>query len=219
MHAAWSVECAAEDPVLVVPWNDPADPASATQFVDLRADPYDLHRIPEAEAHQPMMQALRALNAPRSPVFTAKCDAWPMSAEEVEQLHLDLDEVADDPAARMAFGFASYIDLVWRDRAVFISFHQQEQMLQRLVRHAAAIDRPIAALECVLRPALIDLDGPQEGYAVSLYVKALGADGESAHGEWGAALDALAVLIRSKELASVTGSRTRSARERSITID
>ena len=72
MLAEWSVECSSEDPVLVVPWKDP-DGKSA--FVDLRANPYDFDAVPEAEQHPPLMQALRALNAARSSVFTAKCDA------------------------------------------------------------------------------------------------------------------------------------------------
>jgi hypothetical protein len=194
MLAEWSVECTADDPVLVVPWRDPEGKAA---FVDLRANPYDFDAIVEAERHPPLMQALRALNAARSPVFTAKCDAWPLSDEELADLQLNLDAIpAEAPA-----GFASYIDLVWRERPGFTSFHRHEQMLHRLVRLSAPLDRPYAALDCVLRPALIDFDGPQEGYAISLYVKALGADQHAALDEWASALDAVVALVRSKEFA------------------
>src|ERR1017187_7200959 len=110
MLAEWAAECSADDPVLVVPWKDPDGNAT---FVDLRANPYDFDAIPEAEQHPPLMQALRALNASRSPVFTAKCDAWPLSSEELTHLQLNLDV---DPADASA-GFASYIDLVCRDRS------------------------------------------------------------------------------------------------------
>jgi hypothetical protein len=194
MLAEWSVECSTEDPVLVVPWNDPDTTA---EFIDLRAHPYDLHRIPEAEQHQPLMQALRALNAARSPVFTAKCDAWPLTPDELEHLRLDLDI---DPATETPAGFASYIDLIWRERALFTSFPQLEQVLRRLTRHAATLDHPSAALDCILRPALVDLDGPQEGYALSLYIKALGPDPQSAWQEWAAALAAVVALLRGKDL-------------------
>jgi len=204
MLAEWSVECSAEDPVLVVPWKDPNSPA---EFVDLRANPYDLHRIAEAEQHQPLMQALRALNASRSPVFTAKCDAWQLDPEEMESLCLNLDS---GEAGDLSAGFASYIDLVWRERSIFTSFHQQEQMIHRLIRHAAALDRPSAALECVLRPALVDLDGPQEGYAVSVYIKALGEEAQSAWDQWAATLGTVVALVRSKELAGAVGSKARS---------
>ena len=196
MFSDWSVACAAEDPVLVVPWNDPAGEAGGTGFVDLRANPYDLDQIPEADQHPPLMQALRALNATRSPVFTAKCDAWPLGAEELAALHFDLETSdVDSPA-----GFASYIDVVWRDRTIFTSFHQHEQRLHRLARHAASLDQPSAELDCILRPALIDLEGPQEGFALSVYVKALGADEHDAWERWSTALQAVVALIRSKEL-------------------
>lgn len=194
MLAEWSVECSAEDPVLVVPWNDPNGSA---EFIDLRTHPYDLHRIPEAEQHQPLMQALRALNAARSPVFTAKCDTWPLTPDELEHLRLNLDI---DPVIETPAGFASYIDLIWRERALFTSFPQQEQVLRRLTRHAAALDHASAALECILRPALVDLDSPQEGYALSLYVKALGPDPQTAWEDWAAALTAAVALLRGKDL-------------------
>lgn len=194
MLAEWSVECAAEDPVLVVPWKDPDGKAA---FVDLRANPYDFDAIPEAEQYPPLMQALRALNATRSSVFTAKCDAWPLDDEELEHLQLNLDMSPTEGPV----GFASYVDLVARDRSLFTSFHRHEQLLRRLIRLVAPLDHPAAALDCVLRPALLDLDGPQQGYAFSLYVKALGDDRHAAEVEWAAALNAVVALVRSKSLA------------------
>ena len=196
MLAEWSAECSAEDPVLVVPWKDPDGNAA---FVDLRANPYDFETIPEAEHHPPLMQALRALNAARSPVFTAKCDAWPLDGDELEDLQLNLDVSPSDESGDLSFGFASYIDLVARERSLFTSFPQHEQVLRKLTRLAASLDCPTAALDCVLRPALIDLEGPQQGYAFSLYVKALGADPREALKEWGAGLEAVVALIRGKE--------------------
>ncbi|MGA1983794.1 MAG: hypothetical protein ABSG84_15175 [Acidobacteriaceae bacterium] len=194
MLAEWSAECSAEDPVLVVPWKDPDGKAA---FVDLRANPYDFDAIPEAERYPPLMQALRALNAARSPVFTAKCDVWPLAGEELEQLQLTLDvDTVDAPA-----GFASYIDLVARERSLFTSFHKHEQWLRRLTRLATPLDRPAAALDCVLRPTLLDLETPQQGYAFSLYVKALAADPQTALEEWAGALDAVVALVRGKDLA------------------
>src|ERR1700677_1143071 len=131
MLSEWSAECSADDPVLVVPWFDPSDPSGNRRFIDLRENPYDLDHLPEAEQYPPLMHALRALNAARSPVFTAKCDAWPLDAEELGTLRLDLDISTDDTPA----GFASYIDILWRERSIFASFHQQEQMLHRLTRY------------------------------------------------------------------------------------
>jgi hypothetical protein len=197
MLAEWSVECGEDDPVLVVPWSsDPRDPSGSVHFVDLRENPYDLDHIPEAELHPPLMQALRALNATRSPVFTAKCDAWPMDGDELEATQMNIGLApADAP-----YGFASYIDCIWRERTLFVSFHQQEQRLRRLVRLLEPLDHPYVAVEAVLRPALVDLTGPQQGFAVSLYVKALGTDAPHAYEHWSRALEALVVTLRSKEL-------------------
>ncbi len=202
MLAEWSAECTADDPVLVVPWSDPE---SEAHFVDLRENPYDLDHLPEAEQNPPLMQALRALNAARSPVFTAKCDAWPLSTEELQQLHLELYFDNPDSLAQNSSGFASYIDLVPRDRSLFASVHQQEQLLSRLTRRAVALDHPDTSLDCILRPALVDLGEPpqgfREGFAISLYIKASGPDPETAWSHWAAALEDVISLLRSKDLA------------------
>ncbi len=195
MLADWSAECAADDPVLVVPWNDEA---SHARFIDLRENPYDLDQIPEADQHPPLMQALRSLNAPRSPVFTAKCDAWSLDPDEIARLCLELDLAH----AEYPTGFAGYIDLLPRDRTLFASFHQQQEFVNRLVRRAAAFDQPAAALECILRPALVDLTGVREGFSISLYVKALGSNNEIAAQHWAAALEAIVTLLRGKDFAS-----------------
>jgi hypothetical protein len=197
MLSEWSAECSSDDPVLVVPWSDPSDPSGDRRFIDLRENPYDLDHLPEAEHFPPLMHALRALNAARSSVFTAKCDAWPLDSEELDHLRTELDIIAEDAPD----GFGSYIDLLWRERSIFASYHQQEQMLHRLTRHAATLEYPYAMLDCVIRPALVDLTGPQEGFAVSLYVKALGHDAQTAEENWASALDAVVALLRSKDLA------------------
>jgi hypothetical protein len=195
MLSEWSAECSADDPVLVVPWSDPSDTTGNRRFIDLRENPYDLDHLLEAERYPPLMHALRALNAPRSAVFTAKCDAWPLDEEDLAALRAELDIIAEEAPA----GFASYIDILWRERSLFASFHLQEQMLHRLTRHAAPLEHPYAMLDCILRPAMVDLAGPQEGFAVSLYIKALGHNQQAAEENWASALDAVVAVLRSKD--------------------
>lgn len=195
MFSEWSAECAADDPVLVVPWSDPNDPNR--RFIDLRENPYDLDHLPEAELYPPLMHALRALNAPRSSVFTAKSDAWPLDEDELIALRINLDVEAEQATV----GFASYIDLLWRERSLFASFHLQEQLLRRLTRHAESLHHPYAMLDCIIRPATVDLTGPQQGFAVSLYVKALGHNAATAEQNWAAALGSVVSILRRKELA------------------
>ena len=208
MLADWSAECSADDPHLVIPWSDPG---SSARFIDLRAEPYDIAEIPEADHYPALGRALRALNATRSPFLTAKCDAWQLiagapdhHADTLESLRLQLD--LDIEQAH--FGFASYIDLLWRERAIFASAHHQQDRLDRITRRAQKLSHPEAALECVLRPAMLDLNGALEGYAFTVYVTALGADADTASQQWSAALEDVVHLLRAKELEPARGSAT-----------
>lgn len=194
MLTDWSALCSPEDPVLVVPWSDSTGKLS---WVDLRANPYDFDLIPEAVQYPALLQALRALNATRSPVFTAKCDVWSLAEQELADLHLEMGNEEVDSRA----GMGSYIDLVWRERSTFASAAQLQQWIGRMLRLAAALDHPTAVVECILRPALLDFEQPQEGYAVSLYVKALGRERDEALAAWSVALAEVVALIRSRELA------------------
>jgi hypothetical protein len=232
MLSEWTAECSHDAPTLVVPWSeDPSDPASGAHFLDLRANPYDIAEIPEAERYPALGRALRSLNATRSPFLTAKCDAWkltrdalrreagkstldagPLSSspsgldqtERLERLRLELDVAVEETE----HGFASYIDLLWRERSVFASAHQQQDRLDRIVRRAQRLPHPEAALDCVLRPAVLDLNGPLEGFSVTLYLTAVASEPEIARRRWELALDDVVALLRSKELESARGSVT-----------
>jgi hypothetical protein len=205
MLSDWTAECSADAPTLIVPWSDQA---SGMHFVDLRAEPYDIAEIPEAERHPALGRALRSLNATRSPFLTAKCDAWSLTAEndadtlEALRLELLLDE------SDIAYGFGSYIDLLWRERSVFASAHQQQDRLDRILRRAQKLPHEEAALECVLRPALLDLSGPLEGFSITLYITAVGPEPEIAHRRWELALDDVVAMLRSKDLEPQRGSAT-----------
>ena len=194
MLSEWSAECGTDDPVLEVPWssND-----GSLHWIDLRDNADALDLVSEADEYPALLASLRALNGTRSPVFTAKCDGWVMDADELEAMRLDL--LLDDEVA--GAGFTSYIDLVWRDRAVFTSRHRVEGMLYRLDRVAGDLPYSLAKLECVLRPAVVELDGAvAEGFAVTLYVKAVGVDEAEADERWDTALRAVTALLRSREL-------------------
>jgi hypothetical protein len=212
MLSEWNAECSPDSPTLVVPW---ADANSTARFIDLRAEPYDIAEIPEAELQPTLGRALRSLNATRSPLLTAKCDAWTLTpandTETLEALRLELMLAEEDAL----YGFASYIDLIWRERSVFASAHQQQDRLDRIVRRAQKLPHNEAALECVLRPAFLDLNSPLEGFAVTLYITALGPEPEIAHRRWELALEDIVTLLRSKELEPQRGSATIDAVARS----
>jgi hypothetical protein len=205
MHAEWTAECAADAPMLVVPWVDSQRdaqhdaPQPGSHFVNLRTEPYSIAEIPEADRFPDLARALRALNANRSPFLTAKCDAWPISprdgATELEAMRKELMLFEDEAT----FAFTSYIDLLWRERAIFASAHQQQDRLDRIARRAAKLLHPESMLQCVLRPAMVDLGAPLEGFATTLYVTSLASDAEIANRRWASALEDVVELLRSRE--------------------
>ncbi len=192
----WSTACGPDDPVLVVPWSSPD---GTLHWVDLRTDSDALDEIAEADEHPPLLAALRALNAARSPVFTAKCDAWVMDADELAATRDDL--LLDDDVATT--GISCYIDLLWRDRPVFASRHRTAQVLYRMERLAAAVPHDLAKVEGVLRPAVVDLETIGEGFALTLYVKGVGVDAAEADLRWSQALRDTVALFRTRELLSI----------------
>lgn len=205
MFAEWTAECSNDDPVIVAPWVS-ADHELA--FVNLRTNPYDLAEIREADRFPALGRALRALNAARSPFFTAKCDVWPLAPEEDEdalestRLELMLDE------GEAAAGLRTYIDLIWRERIVFASAHQQTDRLERLVRRAEKLEHAESALQFVLRPALLDFGSPLEGFATTVYVTALAPDIETATARLASALEDAVELLRAREFEPGRGSAT-----------
>jgi hypothetical protein len=196
MLMEWSTECGPDDPVLVVPWSSPE---GDVQWIDLRTDPDSMDHISEADEHPPLLAALRALNAARSPVFTAKCDAWAMAPEELDAVR---DDLLLEPEVAGA-GIACYIDLLWRERAVFASQHRTAQVLHRMDRMANDLPHSLAKLEAVLRPAVVDLDVVSEGFAMTLYVKGVGVDAAEAEVRWAAALADTVAMFRARELLSI----------------
>ncbi len=178
MLSEWTAECSLDAPTLVVPWSADGQESGSlagAHFIDLRANPYDIAEIVEAEHNATLSRALRSLNATRSPFLTAKCDTWTLSSTEqpeaLEAVRLEL-MLQDEDAT---FGYASYIDLLWRERSVFASAHQQQDRLDRIVRRAQRLPHAEAVMECTLRPAFLDLSGPLEGFAVTFYLTAVGA--------------------------------------------
>jgi hypothetical protein len=205
MLSEWTAACSHDDPTLIVPWSDPL---TGARFYDLRAEPYDIAEIHEAEHNPTLARALRSLNATRSPFLTAKCDTWVLGdaghGEELEARRLELMLHEEESLC----GFAGYIDLLWRERSVFASAHHQQDRLDRIVRRAERLPHPEAVLECVLRPALLDLTTPLEGFSISLYLTAVAPEPEIARRRWDLALDDIVTLLRSKELEPARGSAT-----------
>jgi hypothetical protein len=172
MEADWSVEIGSDLPCIDAAWDG---------FIDLRFSSHAIDLLPEAAGHSALYDALIALNATDSPVFTTKCDAWSMTAEEI-----DPDEFAASSEDALT-GFASYTDLVVRDSAYFASFAFHETLVRDLTTHLREIALRRCRVDLVLRAAFI---GDQIGYGITAYAAGCGPNESTAYIAWQAALAA-----------------------------
>jgi hypothetical protein len=157
MEADWSVEIGAELPVIAVPWEG---------FVDLRNTPSLANGIEETVTAPALAQALITLNAASSPVFTSKCDLWPLAPDDIDPLEF---EARREEAQK---GVACYIDIVARDAELFASFAAHEAWVRAATSELREIVLPQARAELVVRPSNID---HREGFAVTLFTAACAA--------------------------------------------
>lgn len=195
MDADWSIECAADDPFVVIPWRNVT---GTVTYIDLRIFPDALLDIQEAAEHPALAAALRRWNQADSPVFTAKCDLWAYPA--------DLFDAEDLPG--FAFAQGSYIDILQSDAVLFAGFPAAEAQLQKWTQAARATDVSDARCEWTLRRALIFPPGKhpgepaetsgRQGFATSLYVWGYGPTPVAADAAWAQALHSLipTVLVR-----------------------
>ena len=184
MQADWSVACGADDPTVVIPWNDAT---GALRYIDLRTTPAAIDQIPEAMQYPTLAAALRRWNQPDVPIFTAKCDVWNYAT--------DLFDAYDLPDFAHAQG--SYIDLVPIDPALFSNFAACEQQLKMWTARAKSIALVESRCEWTLRAARIFPSSgpasslPKDGFATTLYVWGYGPTPETAAAAWNDALRAL----------------------------
>ena len=191
MEADWSVTLAADDPMIIVPWAAPAEDAHRCQFLDLRRDPALIDEIEEARSHPLLRAALMLLNAPWSPLWTAKCDVWRSSVNEGAEPY-DPYEMGADPGDT-AFGSDSYVDLFLRDGRLFMSFERQERWIRSMTEKLRGIAVRASRTEFVLRRA--EVDGTP-GFGVTWFVEGCGATAQRAAEAWAAAFDcALGVIL------------------------
>jgi hypothetical protein len=175
MDADLSIELGREDPVLDFPWTDPEGKVA---YFDLKRRPELMAEIEEAEKFPELRELLRLLNSATSALQTAKCDAW-------ETTDLSPEEEIYDVSNK----FASYVDVVFSDIEMRLSFSAHEQFMRKLVdllRRAPEI--PSSAEVCVRRCYFVEVGDPQEGFYYTLYVSGYGNDTDIARQNWGLGL-------------------------------
>ena len=191
MEADWSVELAATDPVIAVPWAACGDDEPKCRFVDLRLYPNLVAEIEEAQRNVALRAALLLLNGVTSHLWTAKCDVWNSSPEDGDD-PFDPYEMDAEPG-ETAFGAGSYIDLLPRDFEMSQCFDGQERWLRAVTERLRGIRSSAARVELVLRRAVVD---GVPGYGMSWFVEGCGETVQRAELAWGGAFDlALAAIM------------------------
>jgi hypothetical protein len=189
MEADWSVELAADDPVIVVPWAAAGDDPRKCKFVDLRLGAHLIDEIEEASRVPALRGALLLLNSTASPLWTVKCDAW---ESDTPMDPYEMDAAPEDTA----LSAGSYIDLLARDSELGASFDRQERWVRAAVEALRAVPARAARVELVLRAAQVN---QAAGYGVSFFVEGCGATAPRAMQAWSEALGlALAVIMNAR---------------------
>jgi hypothetical protein len=175
MDADFSIELGREDPVLDFPWKDPA---GKLVYFDLKRCPELMASIEETEKFPELGEFLRVMNSARSMMETAKCDAWATT-------ELSAEEDVYDASHK----FASYVDVVFSEIDVRLSFSRHEQFAGKLVELLRRTpETPSAAEVCVRRCYFGEDSGVRKGFYCTLYVSGYGNDDASARQNWGVGL-------------------------------
>lgn len=184
MEADWAVEVGGDAARIEVEW---------AGFVDLRRDAADLERIAEAREHPALRRMLASFNEAGSPVFTSKCDVWPLAEGAIDPLEFDC--TAEEARA----GVASYVDVIARSGETFRSFAAHEDWVRRVASALRGDGNRRGRVDLVVRGARA---GEGEGFGVTLYAAGCGVDSSGAEAAWGEILRAAAVATITEVRAS-----------------
>jgi hypothetical protein len=176
MEADWEFEVGGDAPAIETRWEG---------FVDLRLAPERAWELPETVHFPALAAALAKLNAPRSPVWTSKCDFWP----RLESGAFDPDEM-DAPSGGFAHAMGCYIDLLPRSDGQWRFPALAEATCKQVCAVMGAVPLRSCRLDLMIRRAFIAPDRMDLG--ITAYVTSCGASPEAASCTLAAALAAIA---------------------------
>jgi hypothetical protein len=168
MEADWSAEIGPGLPTIDADWPG---------FIDLRGHPEALLQIPEAAPFPALREALTSLNAPNSPLMTAKCDIWTLNPDELDPSEFDC------PQAEASTGTACYIDILLRDPGSSKSFAHHETWVRAVTTHLRTLPITHGRVDLVVRAA-------HPGFGITLYAAGCGTDTAAAQTAWEAVVRA-----------------------------
>ena len=176
MEADWEMEVGGDAPVIDALWPG---------LLDLRIDSERVSELPEVAAMPALADALVALNAPASPVWTAKCDVWPVDAFDPDEL--------DAPHEDGLQAIGCYIDLLPRRAAQWRGPEDAADWSKGVCDRMRTLRLSCCRVDLVVRGARL---APEKlDYGVTAYLTAAGAGPGAASDALGAALAALADTV------------------------
>lgn len=176
MEADWEFEIAPEAPVIDAAW---------AGFVDLRVAPERVSELAELAGLPPLEGFLVRLNAPGSPVFTAKCDVW--NPGEIDPDELD----ASSESVRKAL--ACYIDLLPANAHSWPTPQMAAEWSRAICASLAELPARQCRIDLVIRRAFL---APTElGFGITCYLTACGSTETDAAGALARALDAFSGAV------------------------
>jgi hypothetical protein len=163
LQADWEFDVGGDAPVIDTLWQG---------FVDLRVSPERVSDLPEAAQLPGLAAALVKLNSEGSPVWTSKCDFWPV----LEREEFDADEL-DAPAGRSTHAVACYIDIVPRADHAWPLPQPAEAVCMLLCGLLGSVPLRCCRADLVVRRALMALNrvdwGPMD-LGMTAYITACG---------------------------------------------
>jgi hypothetical protein len=158
MEADWEIEIDDEAPVIDACWPG---------FVDLRLAPGRAWELDEVRELPAFAEALERLNLPASPVWTSKCDFWPV----LDAGDFDADEL-DAPTGHAVHASGCYIDLLPRSDPQWTSPAKAAAECKFLCSLLRTVRLRCCRVDFVIRLAQITPD--LKGLGITAYLTACG---------------------------------------------
>ncbi len=172
MEADWELELGSDAPVIDAAWPG---------FVDLRVSPNRIAEIDETRQFPALSDTLLRLNARNSPVWTAKCDVWPVE-DPIDPYEMD----AEPADATHAVG--CYIDLLPRSDQQWSVPEKAASSCRFLCERLRGLPLRCSRVDLIVRHAHIAPDVNDLG--ITAYVTACGPSEANARTQLAAALAA-----------------------------
>ena len=176
MEADWEFEIAPEAPVIDAAWPG---------FMDLRANPERIREVTEAASLPELAAAIRQLNGIGSPVYTVRCDLWPLDACDPYEMDADPGEAGP--------GIGCYIDLLSRNAEAWATVDGITGWCRGLCAELGKVKLRQCRVDLVIRSASTVQNSA--GLGVTAYFSACGATVPEAENVLSGALRAFAIAV------------------------